>query len=91
MGPGGEEGAAGNGHSPANGVRIGEASNPGPCVWSPWEPDPDHTSRFAIFGEGWVVLVFGGFQSFSSHGGGSFRASGEYIHCGQVRRFGCQF
>ena len=36
--------------------RVGDASNPGPTmILPPWQPDPDYTSNFAVFGEGWVV------------------------------------
>ena len=38
--------------------RVGEASNPGPISLPRWDPDPEHTSRFAVFGEGWVDFVF---------------------------------
>ena len=41
-------------------VKVGEAKNPGPLSLAPWDPDPKHTSRFAIFGEGWVVFIFKG-------------------------------
>ena len=42
-------------------------------VLPPWPPDPEYTSNFAVFGEGWVVFVFPG----PIEGGGSmpsFRA-----------------
>merc|ERR1711906_30518 len=45
------------------GVRVGEASNPGPGPLGPWEPDPAFTSRFATFGEGWVAFVYLGVPS----------------------------
>ena len=42
-------------------IRVGEASNPGPTIILPrWQPDPDHTANFAVFGEGWVAFVFAG-------------------------------
>ena len=40
------------------GIRVGEASNPGPAPLGPWEPDPAFTSQFATFGEGWVAFVY---------------------------------
>ena len=48
-------------HDRLKGVRIGEASNPGPAITlPPWRPDSDHTTYFAVFGTGWVVFVFVG-------------------------------
>ena len=39
-------------HDQLKGVRIGEASNPGPAITlPPWQPDPDHTTNFAILGK----------------------------------------
>ena len=61
-------------HDRFQGTRVGEAPNPRPTPLAPWDPDPDHTSRFAIFGEGWVVFVLKGLHG---QGGGpppSFRA-----------------
>ena len=54
-------------HDRFQSTRVGDASNPGPTPLGPWDPDPDHTSRFAIFGEGWVAFVFKGLHG---HGGG---------------------
>ena len=36
-------------------------------VLPPWQPDPEHTSNLAVFGEGWIVFVFLG----PIEGGGS--------------------
>lgn len=61
-------------HAWLRGFRIGEAANPGPTmVLPPWQPEPEYTSNFAVFGEGCVVFVFLG----PVEGGGSmpsFRA-----------------
>ena len=46
-------------HAWLHGFRIGEATNPGPTmVLPPWQPGPEYTSNFPVFGEGWVVFVF---------------------------------
>ena len=47
-------------HDRFHATGVGEASNPGPAILPPWDSDPEHTSRFAVFGEGWVVFVFEG-------------------------------
>ena len=56
------------------GIRVGEASNPGPAPLGPWEPDPAFTSRFATFGEGWVVFVYLGVHDRDGSPSLSFRA-----------------
>ena len=45
-------------HDRFHATRAGEASNPGPAILPPWDPDPEYTSRFGVFGKGWVALVF---------------------------------
>ena len=87
-------------HSPRHdqflGIRVGEASNPGPAPLGPWEPDPAFTSQFATFGEGWVVFVYNGlhdrdgsptlsFKAAAPLGGraATFRVLGEgHLFCG---------
>ena len=54
-----EGGELGPRHDQFLGTRVGEASNPGPAPFGPWDPDPAFTSQFATCGEGWVVF-FGG-------------------------------
>lgn len=71
---GGEYGDPHPNHDRFQSTRVGEASNPGPTALGPWDPDPDHTSRFAIFGGGWVVFVFKGLQNQSGGPLPSFRA-----------------
>ena len=45
-------------HDWLRGVRVGEATNPGPTmVLPPWQLDPEYTSNFAVFGEGWIAFI----------------------------------
>ena len=47
-------------HDRVHATMVGEASNPGPAILLPRDFDAEHTSRFAVFGEGCVVFVFEG-------------------------------
>lgn len=46
-------------HDRLRGVRVGEATNPGPTmVLPPWQPDREYTSNFVVFGKNWIAFIF---------------------------------
>jgi hypothetical protein len=58
----GKPGAAASAGGGYAGVRVGEASNPGPGPYPPGIQDPAHLREFPPYGDGWVALTFSRYE-----------------------------